>query len=96
MNFFFHPDAEIELEQAIDYYENVRQGLGFDFATEAYTAIKRATSLPKAWAIVEGDIRRSLVYRFPFGILYSIEPKGIYIVAVMNLHRKPSYWQKRR
>lgn len=52
MNFFFHPDAEIELEQAVNYYENVRQGLGFDFATEAYAAIKRARSLPKAWAII--------------------------------------------
>lgn len=95
MNFAFHPEAEIELELAINYYENIRLGLGFDFTTEVYAAIKRAVALPKAWAVVEGDIRRSLVSRFPFGILYSIEPSGLYIVAIMNLHRKPHYWQNR-
>jgi hypothetical protein len=70
MTFYFHPDAEIELQHAINYYEEVRKGLGFDFSSEVYTSIQRAVSLPKAWAIVEGDIRRSLVARFPFGIFY--------------------------
>lgn len=96
MNFSFHPDAEIELEQAINYYENIRLGLGFDFSTEVYAAIKRAISLPEAWTVVNGDIRRSLVSRFPFGVLYSIESNGIYIIAIMNLHREPNYWQERK
>ena len=96
MTFAFHPDAETELQQAINYYEGVRSGLGFDFATEIHAAIKRAVSLPEAWAVIDGDVRRSLVSRFPFGILYSIEPSNIYILAVMNLHRKPNYWQERR
>ena len=95
MNFSFHPDAEIELHQAINYYEEVRNGLGFDFATEVYAAIQRAATLPEAWAVINGDIRRSLVSRFPFGILYSVEPSGIYIIAIMNLHREPNYWNDR-
>ncbi|MEX0950835.1 MAG: type II toxin-antitoxin system RelE/ParE family toxin, partial [Gammaproteobacteria bacterium] len=35
MSFRFHPDAEAELSEAIQYYENVESGLGQDFAVEA-------------------------------------------------------------
>ena len=69
MSFSFHPDAEIELNEAIDYYEGIEPGLGNDFATEVYSTIQRSVSLPMAWAIIDGDIRRSLVNRFPYGIL---------------------------
>jgi len=48
MNFSFHPDAEVEFNEAIDYYEEIEHGLGFDFANEVYSAIQRSVSLPKA------------------------------------------------
>jgi hypothetical protein len=96
MTFSFHPEAEIELQQAINFYENIRLGLGLDFAKEAYAAIQRAVLFPEAWALVDSDIHRSLVARFPYGILYSIELNEIFIVAVMNLHKEPNYWQQRR
>jgi len=95
MSFYFHPEAEIELQQAINYYEDIRENLGHDFAIETYAAIARAESYPKSWTLIDKNIRRSLVARFPYGILYSDSEKGIYILAVMNLHRKPDYWQDR-
>ena len=96
MSFSFHPEAEEELNNAIDYYEEIESGLGYDFALEVYSAIKRSDEFPKAWAELTENIRRSLVRRFPYGILYSEEQNGIYILSVMNLHRKPKYWQHRR
>jgi len=42
-----------------------------------------------------GDIRRALVHRFPYGILYVPEQNQILIIAVMHLHRQPGYWQDR-
>jgi len=96
MSFSFHPEAEGEFNNAIDYYEDIEPGLGYDFALEVYSTIQRSIEFPKAWAILEGDIRRSLVSRFPYGVLYSEEPNGIYIVAVMDLHRKPNYWKSRK
>ena len=96
MSFSFHPEAEDEFNKAIDYYENIEPGLGYDFALEIYTTIKRSVEFPKAWAVLDGDVRRSLVKRFPYGVLYSEEPKGIFVVAVMNLHREPSYWKNRK
>jgi hypothetical protein len=96
VTFSFHPEAEAEFNKAIDYYEEIESGLGFDFAIEVYSAIQRAVAFPKAWPVIDGDIRRSLVRRFPFGILYSVENRGIYVTAVMNLHRNPEYWKNRK
>ncbi|WP_295405224.1 type II toxin-antitoxin system RelE/ParE family toxin [uncultured Thiocystis sp.] len=42
MSFSFHPEAEKELNAAIDYYEEIEPGLGYDFALEVHAAIKRA------------------------------------------------------
>ncbi len=95
MNFSFHPEAEEEFNDAIDYYEGIMPELGYDFALEVYSAIQRSVEFPKAWTVLEGDVRRSLVSRFPYGVLYSEETGCIFIVAVMDLHRKPGYWKHR-
>lgn len=95
MSFYFHPEAEIELQDAINYYEDIRTDLGHDFVVEVYSAIQRAVSMPESWALIGDNIRRSLVSRFPYGVLYSEVNNKIYILAVMNLHRQPDYWKDR-
>ena len=95
MNYFFHPGAEAELENAIEYYENCAPGLGYDFSIEVHSVIKRICSYPKAWPRLVDDIRRCQTNRFPFGVLYIEENKSIQVIAVMHLRREPDYWQKR-
>ncbi|WP_328187762.1 type II toxin-antitoxin system RelE/ParE family toxin [Marinobacter sp. OP 3.4] len=96
MEYTFHPAAEAELNEAVDYYESIQPGLGIDFSQEAYKATIRAVEHPKAWSIIREPIRRSLLKRFPYGILYSETTAGIHILAVMNLHREPFYWLSRQ
>lgn len=95
MHYSFHPDAEIELIQAIEYYEQCSKGLGQDFAIEVYASIERIITYPKAWSVIDEEIRRALVKRFPYGVLYAEDSNEIFIVAVMNLHRNPDYWKYR-
>jgi len=96
MNFAFHPEAEDEFKNAIAYYENCDDGLGLDFAREVYGAIQNAVDYSSMWPEIDHEIHRCLVHRFPYGVLYSIEPVGIFILAVMNLHRDPDYWKHRQ
>jgi hypothetical protein len=41
-------------------------------------------------------VRRFLVRRFPFGVLYQVADDEVFIVAVAHLRRRPSYWRGRR
>ncbi len=95
MNYFFHPEAEAELEYAIDYYENCAFGLGYDFSIEIHSAVKRICSFPKAWPTLVDEVRRCQTNRFPFGVLYIEAKASIHIIAVMHLRRDPDCWQER-
>jgi len=95
MSFRFHPDAETELFEAIQYCEDLEPGLGLSLAVEVSSAVQRIIAYPHAWMVLEGDVRRALVRRFPYGVLYSDEGDGILIIALMHLHRAPSYWKSR-
>ena len=91
----FLPEAEQEMLEAAKYYESQATDLGTDFLSEAERAVNSIAELPMTWPVIEGELRRHLVRRFPFGILYHIEPEEIVIVAVAHLRRKPGYWRER-
>ncbi len=40
MKYGFHPEAEEEFLDAIDYYEGCEPGLGYDFAIEVHSTIR--------------------------------------------------------
>lgn len=88
----FHRLAELELNEAAAYYELERQGLGARFLREVDRCIESLVKHPQAGAIILGDVRRRLVRRFPYAVLYTIKPEGVRIQAIMNLKRRPLYW----
>jgi toxin ParE1/3/4 len=91
----FHPEAESEFVAAIGYYESCSDGLGLDFALEVHAAIQSICEHPRAWPVLENEVRRYQTRRFPYGILYNVENGLVFILAVMHLHRKPGYWKDR-
>ena len=95
MKYFFHPLAEQELYQAVDYYGKINRGLGIDFSKEVLAAIQRIRSYPEAWTQIDEATRRCLTHRFPFGILYRIEDNKIKIMAIHHMNKKPGYWDER-
>ena len=95
MTFDFHPEAEAEFEEAVAFYEDHAVGLGLDFAAEVREAINRAVAMPLAWIQIEPGIRRVLVHRFPFAVLYAENNDRLFILAVMHLRREPNYWAHR-
>ena len=88
----FHHLAEDELNDAAQYYERVRPGLVSAFLDEAERAIQGILEFPESAPDVGNGVRRRLLHRFPYGILYSIRDHEIRILAIMNLRRRPFYW----
>lgn len=87
--------AQRELDEAIDYYNKERAGLGREFREEAWLAVQRIREFPKAWASIGGRIRRCQLQRFPYGLVYEPTVNEIVIIAVAHLHRRPEYWRSR-
>lgn len=95
MIYSFHPLAEEELYEAIEYYNACQDGLGIEFAREVFEAIQIIMQFPKAWGQLSKGTRRYVINRFPYGVIYEETPEEITIIAVMQLNREPSYWHDR-
>ncbi len=88
----FNPLDERELNDAARYYEIKCPGLGSRFLEEAERCLFTIVEYPESSPVLQGDIRRQLMRSFPYGLLYTIKPDFIRLLAVMNLHRHPLYW----
>ena len=91
----FHSEAQNEFVAAAQFYENRTEGLGLDFTLTVQRAYERLLAHPASGAPFGRLLRRVLLPKFPYGLLYRVEPDHIYIVAVMHLHRRPAYWRSR-
>jgi len=84
--------AEDEMLEAAFYYERQSSGLGKDFLVKVQHAIDEIVQHPTRWPKARGNIRRRLIHRFPFAILYEDFPHEVLIIGVMHLRRHPAYW----
>lgn len=87
--------ARQELEDAVRYYEQEYSGLGSKFKEEVRKAALRIVAYPQAWSIERGDVRKCLLHKFPYKLMYSVEEDHILVIAVAHQHRKPHYWAGR-
>jgi len=87
--------AQLEVDDAVSWYESQSQGLGKKFLDDLDRTIRRIVAFPYASQEIDSDFRRCLLSRFPYGVIYRIEEDSIIIIAVAHLHRKPRYWIER-
>ncbi len=91
----FRPEAADELHEAVRYYNKERPGLGFEFAAELRNALNRIKRYPDSWPLISPNIRKCIVNKFPFAVLYYRGNELLLVVAIMHMKRKPGYWQNR-
>lgn len=88
--------AQIELDDAVNYFNYEVPGLGNVFLAEVISVLDRIGDFPEAWHPCSKRTRRCQTRIFSYGIIYQIRENEILVVAVANLHRKPGYWKNRK
>jgi plasmid stabilization system protein ParE len=89
----FLSPAEDEMSEAALFYDAV--DLGNDFLDDVQIAIHKLCEYPQAGQVVASPLRRMLLHRFPFSIIYSEETDSILVIAVAHHSRRPDYWRSR-
>ncbi|MGC4106184.1 MAG: type II toxin-antitoxin system RelE/ParE family toxin [Thermomicrobiales bacterium] len=92
----FHPLAVQELEEAYDWYEKQKLGLGDDLLLCIEAGITNIRGHPFRYPVIRHDKRRVLADRFPYAIYYRVVGDVIRVLAVHHGSRKPSRWQRRK
>ena len=91
----FRSEAESEFDEAFDWYDARRIGLGLEFASEVQAVLDAIAVNPLLYAATFADIRKAAVRRFPYCIFYRAHADRIEVIAVFHTSRNPSIWQGR-
>lgn len=90
------PEAEAEANDAFDWYQAKRSGLGDDFRVQLKLALAQILSDPEQFAVVHGsNMRRARLRRFPYSIYFRSDVDSILVVAVFHEKRNPIIWKGR-
>jgi len=90
----FTSSAEVELQEAVSFYEAAENGLGARFLDEVEAVVARILAHPAAWTLMSPRTRRCRTHRFPYGLFYQIRANEILIISVMDLRRDPTRWEQ--
>jgi plasmid stabilization system protein ParE len=90
------PEAEAELAEAFDWYEERVRGLGSEFLISVDAAIHSIIRKPLQFCKVHNNVRRALLRRFPYSVFFLAEGNRIVILAVFHAKRDPKRWQERQ
>jgi toxin ParE1/3/4 len=81
--------AEAEIGDIFRDYQQQRQGLGVDFLDELARIEGHLQANPALYQRVDGDMRRAVLRRFPYGLFYVIDGGRVNVLACLHLHREP-------
>ena len=93
--FSFHEAAELEIIAAASFLEAEQADLGQGLIDEVEQAIKQILTYPHSCQLVNRTVRRKVLRRFPYDIMYSVKPEVIRILALASQRRRPFYWRGR-
>lgn len=96
----YHPAARDELRAAVLHDEAERPGRGALLEAAVSTLLRRVRRLPQSAPLWPGlpttvEVRRALVRRHPYLLVYAALPDHIVIIAVAHTSRRPGYWVTR-
>ncbi len=91
-----HPDARREFDDAVDYYERESPGLGVIFTDEVDAGFARIRTHPDASPQVASGVRKLVLAKFPYSLIYEVRDDFMRILAVAHQRKRPFYWRGRR
>jgi plasmid stabilization system protein ParE len=90
------PVARSEIEDAHRWYEEARPGLGEEFLQAVREVLAVIEEAPRRDGVIRGDVRRALLRRFPYSLLYLAEDRETVVLACFHASRDPKRWHERR
>ncbi|MEK6600505.1 MAG: type II toxin-antitoxin system RelE/ParE family toxin [Candidatus Binatota bacterium] len=88
----YHEAAEEELLHEIGYLELRANGLGRRFFAEVRRAENLISQFPESAEEIRPGIRKRILRKFRYSLIYSAEKDGLLILAVAHHSRRPGYW----
>jgi plasmid stabilization system protein ParE len=90
------PEAEADIEESFNWYENECPGLGHEFRNALSSTIDLIRTNPQMFPLIYKQIRRAIVKRFPHSFFFFIAEETVIVTACIHHKRDPKIWKRRR
>lgn len=87
--------AQLDLQDAADWYEEKYRGLGQEFLEEIDEVFDVISRRPRQFPPIVGQARRALVKRFPYAIYFHEQDDEIEVFAVLHQRADDRRWRER-
>ena len=91
---FFEEAAE-EIEKERRWYRERSESAESAFLRELDHAIASVSEAPQRWPVHIENTRRYVFPTFPFSLVYFVEQRTVWIVALEHQSKRPGYWRQR-
>jgi toxin ParE1/3/4 len=92
----FDPEARIEFDKAVAWYDEQQEGLGDRFEAAVHATFRRIRKNPQKFRLVGRTVREARVNIFKkYGVFFHVEPEFIGVVAVFHGSRDPAELRRR-
>ncbi len=81
--------AKKELEEARNFYRDVSSKRGMDFLYAVQESFRQIETFPMSGAPFDKGLRKMILRKFPYVILYHVTDTRVLIVSIMHTRRKP-------
>jgi hypothetical protein len=89
------PEAEAEIAEAADWYNEQKSGLGVDFVLAVASTLAAVQRNPLQYQIVWKEYRRAGIARFPYGLIYRLTDRELIVMSCFHGRRNPGAWRDR-
>ena len=91
----FRIAARLEFEEAVNWYDEQRKGLGEEFLHEIDELVFRMSEHPARYPVVFADVHRAMTRRFPYSVIFRTRSSTLVVLAVFHSRRDPRVWKRR-
>ena len=95
MSLTIRPEAQEDISEAFDWYEDRTPGLGSEFLRSVRACLAQIERTPELFPESFEDTRRASVRRFPYGVFFTADKHVSIIHAVYHVRRDPRGWHER-
>ncbi|MBK9214468.1 MAG: type II toxin-antitoxin system RelE/ParE family toxin [Chloracidobacterium sp.] len=89
------PEAEADILEAYNWYEDEEVALGHEFLLVVEEALGDIAKRPLSYQVVLGKTRHVVLRRFPYSIFFMIFDNLITVTACVHHKRHPRVWVSR-
>lgn len=88
-------ETQLEIQEAFRHYQEISEGLGFEFMRSLDAALQSVKRNPFAYQKIYKEVRRVLIRKFPYAIFYVAEENRLVVIACYHQKRSEIDWLRR-